>query len=434
MRATRIVLVGAGSTVFGPGLFESATKLEELRGATLVLLGHTAEKAETTRAFAARTLAELGGELALESTLEPAQALDGADFVVCSIGIGGLAARRVDVELPMEYGVVQTKGDSTGPGGISRALRTVPPMLELARQMERSCPEALLLNYSNPMTPICTALAMATKVKVVGMCDGIAMARSFLAGYLGVPEGQLLARCAGVNHCAWLTELRVGGEDAYPLLWRRLEEVGVKGEPVSFELLRLYGLYPSPADVHVAEFFPHFLNAAAEYGRAWGLYPWPAEKLMAQRAADEEKLRQRSQGLLPLEPVKAEIGEAALAMEIIAACIGERQMEFTANLPNEGQVANLPPRAIVETPALAARKAIRAKAVGNLPPGIAALTEARLVQQGLIAQAALSGERALALQALVMDPLMAPVPVAKSKEMLERLLAAHQRYLPQFGG
>jgi len=429
---TRIVLVGAGSSVFGPGLFESAAKIEELRGATLVLLGHTPERAETTRALAARMIAELGAQLSLESTLEPARALDGADFVVCSIGVGGLAARRIDVELPQEYGVVQTKGDSTGPGGLSRTLRTVPPMLELARQMERSCPEALLLNYSNPMTPICTALALASKVSVVGMCDGVAMARSFLAGYLGLPPAELRARCAGVNHCAWITELSAGGEDVYPRLWQRLEEIGVQAEPVSFELLRLYGLYPSPADVHVAKFFPHFLNAAAENGRAWGLSPWPAEQLICRRAADEETLRQRALGLLPPEPVKAEVGEAALAMEIIAAFIGEREMEFTANLPNAGEAANLPRGAVVETPAVAGGRAIRALSVGDLPAGIAALSEARLAQQRLIAEAALSGDRAVALQALVIDPLMSAVPVARAREMLSRLLAMHERYLPQF--
>lgn len=432
MAGKRIVLVGAGSAVFGTGLIEGATRQGALHGSTIVLLGHTPERAEITRALAARIIDRAGAGLRLQSTLDPVEALEGADYVVSALGVGGLAARRADVEIPMEYGVVQTKGDSTGPGGLSRALRAVPPLLALAREMERRCPRAWLLNYSNPMTPICTALSRATGIRVVGLCDGIAMARTFLAGYLGVAPDRVTSRCAGVNHASWLTEVRLDGANGYPALWRRLEEVGVQGEPVSFALLELYGLYPSPADVHVAEFFPHFLNPAADHGRAWGLEPWPAERFLRQRAADDDLLRRRALGQTPLEATTAAVGEAAMAMDIIAALEGAGEMEFTANMPNRGEVADLPLGAVVEMPAVATAGDIRGLEVGPLPVGIAAFCQARLAQQGLVADAALAGDREQALRALMMDPLMGWVSLAQGREMLGRLLEAQARYLPQF--
>lgn len=432
MSGKRVVLIGAGSVVFGPGLIDGAIKRKELQGSTLVVLGHTPGRTEIIRALAQRMIDHAGADLNLEVTLDRAQALDGADFVISAIGIGGLEARQIDVEIPLEYGVVQTKGDSTGPGGLSRTLRTVPPMLEIARDIERLCPDAWFFNYSNPMTPICTAINRTTRIKLVGLCDGVAMARTFLAGYLGVAPERMETRCAGVNHASWLTEVRLDGEDAYPLVWQRLEEVGATGEPVSFELLRLYGLYPSPADVHVAEFFPHFLNQASDGGRKWGLYPWPAEQFLKGRVEAEETLAKRARGLLPLEPIAAEVGEAAMAMDIIAAMTAGGEMRFTANIPNSGQVSNLPAGAIVEMPVVAKDNDIVGESVGNLPKGIAALTVARLAQQGLVADAALTGDRAVALQALLNDPLVAWLSTAQVEEMLARLLKAHERLLPQF--
>ncbi|MBI2940183.1 MAG: hypothetical protein HYY04_07050 [Chloroflexi bacterium] len=428
----RVVIVGAGSAVFGPGLIAGAIRRPTLTVSTIILLGHTPERLEITRALANRMVAEAGARLLVEATLDPAEALDGADFVISAISVGGLAARRIDVEVPLEYGVVQTKGDSAGPGGLSRALRTVPPLLEIARQMERRCPDAWFLNYSNPLTPVCRALSRETRVKVVGLCDGVSMARAFLAGYLGVPPERLTTRCAGVNHASWLTELRLDGQDAYARLRERLGQVGATAEPVSFELLRLYGLYPSPADVHVAEFFPHFLNVASQGGQAWGLSPWPADEFIQARAAAEEVFRQRARGLLPLEPVTAAVGEAAMAMDLIAAMDANAPMDFTANLPNAGQLRDLPEGAIVEMPAVANGETIRGLTVGGLPPGITAFCRARLGQQELVVEAALSGDRQVALQALLADPLMSSVTTGQALEMLDRLLAAHEAYLPQF--
>ncbi|MBI2939453.1 MAG: hypothetical protein HYY04_03365 [Chloroflexi bacterium] len=432
MQGRRIVLIGAGSVVFGGGLIAGAIRRGELSDATLVLLGHTPGRLELTRALATRMIVEAGVGLQVEATLDPAEALDGADFVISAISVGGLAARRIDVEVPLEYSVVQTKGERAGPGGLSRALRTVPPLLAIARQLERSCPDAWFLNYSNPLTPVCRALGRETRVKVVGLCDGVSMARIFLAGYLGVPPERLTTRCAGVNHASWLTELQLDGQDAYPLLWARLETVGVNAEPVSFELLRLYGLYPSPADIHVAEFFPSFLNAASAGGQAWGLSPWPADEFINARAADEETLRRRAMGQLPLKPIIAAVGEAGMAMDLIAAMSAGLEMGFTANLPNRGQVLNLPSDAVVEMPAVAWGGTIRGLAVGELPKGIAAMCGARLAQQELVVEAALTGDRHVALQALLADPLMSSVSTSQAREMLGRLLTAHQTYLPQF--
>jgi alpha-galactosidase len=188
----------------------------------------------------------------------------------------------------------------------------------------------------------------------------------------------------------------------------------------------------------VAEFFPSFLSAASDGGRAWGLYPWPAEQLVQARVAEEEKLRQQALGQIPLEPVAAAVGEAAMAMDIIAAMVdagpaGARPgMSFTASLPNEGQVPNLPRDLVVEMPALAGGGTIRGLPAGELPSGIAAVCAARLAQQELVVEAALKGDRQVALQALLADPLVWSLTTAQAGEMLDRLLAAHERYLPQF--
>ena len=433
MQAQRIVIIGTGSAVFGPGLLAGAIGQSEQAGSTLVLLGHTPGRLEITRALAARMIAENGADLRVVATLDAGEALDGADFVVSAISVGGLAARRIDVEVPLEYGIVQTKGDSVGPGGITRALRTIPPLLMVAKEMRRRCPEAWLLNYSNPLTPICRALSQATGVKVAGLCDGVAMARTFLAGYLGVAPDRLTATCAGVNHASWLNEILVDGADAYPLLWEQLERVGATAEPVSFDLLRIYGRYPSPADIHVAEFYPSYLNAASKGGRDWGLFPWPADQFIQARAADDEKVRQQAMGQVALQPVAAAVGEIAMAMDLVAAMVGGRPaMSFTANLPNDGQVPNLPRGLVVEMPAVAGSGAIRGQAAGNLPAGIAAVCGARLAQQELIVEAALTGDRRIALQSILADPLAASLTTGQAREMLDRLLKAHEGYLPQF--
>jgi alpha-galactosidase len=441
MPRIKIVLIGAGSTEFTPGLLADLVASPDLSDSEVALVDIDPWAVDTMVRLAQRLATERGVGLTVSGTTDRREALPGADFVTTTIAVGGARGWETDVRIPEKYGVYQTVGDSVGPGGIFRALRHVPEIVAIARDMEELCPDAWLFNYTNPLSAIVRGVQKATSTRCIGLCHGVLHTRELIARDLGYEHGDVNVVFAGVNHLCWLLDVRHQGEDVYPQL-REFLEAGMQrqidesiDDPydrfqyVSAWLTSLYGLFPSPGDRHVAEFFPHFLRKDGDhlkYGTQAGLDM--TNSIFATKDTTREQLRAQADGLEPLDPeLLEEAREGERLIHIIDAIVNDRRMpELAVNVRNDGLIANLPPWAIVEVPGQVSGFGVRGIGVGELPEGIAGVLRQRIHQQELTVDAALSGDRALTVQALLADPLMAHIPIEAAESMLDEVQAAHR--------
>jgi alpha-galactosidase/6-phospho-beta-glucosidase family protein len=400
----KIVIIGAGSTVFTPGLIADLTGSTLFADATVALVDINPRSAETMARYTERVARERGVGLRVEYATDRREVLAGADFVTVTIAVGGACAWERDVRIPEAHGVYQTVGDSVGPGGVFRALRHVAELVAIARDMEELCPDAWLFNYTNPLT------------------------------------------AAGINHLAWVLDLRHDGQDVYPQ-FRELVRGWLASAPppsddpyegfqeVSARLMELYGFYPSPGDRHVGEFFPFFLRQTGNglgYGLQSGLDM--TNDILASRDERWDRIADQAEGRAELDrALFDEAREGERVVSIMQAIVTDRPLlELAVNVRNDGLIPNLPAEAVVEVPGMADGRGVHGIAVGALPEGIAGILAARARQQELTIDAALSGDRSLALQALLADPLVPSVEAAE--RMLDQALEAHAPYLPRFAG
>lgn len=427
MASIKLVLIGAGSAGFTTSTMADLIVSQEFAGSTVVLVDIDETRLDGITRLTRRMVQERNAELTIEATTDRRRALPGANFVIATIAIDHHNVWGNDIAIPLKYGIAQSVGDSTGPGGILRALRTIPLMVDIACDMEELCPEAWLLNYTNPMSTICRALNRSTDIRTVGLCHGLRGTRRRLAQYLEVREDELSLHAAGINHLTWVLDMRLRGEDAYPLLRERLADKGPEDMPVSFELFRIYGLFPSPGDVHVAEFFPFFLLNEDER-REYGL---PVKDVDARAAGQEkrwERIQRQIEGSQPIEDLFHQSVEHGAA--IISAVVHDRNEMHMVNVPNRGCILNLPNEAVVEVPGAVGGYGIKGVAVGELPEAIAGVLTSVITAEELTVEAALTGDKDVALQALLADPLVNSIKVAR--QLLDEMLEAEGKYLPQF--
>ncbi len=442
MTGPKITIVGGGSYSWGPLFVRDLLIAGALQDAEIVLHDVDAQALETVYNLG-RAMVEQRGQGHVERTLDLATALRGADFVILTITTGGLEAMRHDVEIPEKNGVFQAVGDTVGPGGLVRALRNIPVVAGLTEKMDQLCPHAWLLNYTNPMTTLCRTVNKTSSIRTIGLCHEWHGVRDRLAAYFGVPASAFMPRIAGINHLPWLLDLSVDGEDYMPRLQELAAEIlaqhgafddaprsTVDRGLVKSRLLQLYGGLPVAGDRHVAEFFPFFLTEAAGRGKAWGIDRTP----IAERYAWREHARQWIDQLQADTAARDKFlsrasGEAA--GEIITALATNGRYAGIMNLPNRGQIAAFPAEVVVETLGVIEQGAARGLPVGDIPPAIEAVLRRHISNQELTVEAALTGSHALALQALLGDPLCPPDVVA-AERMLEEMLAANRSYLPQF--
>ena len=436
------VLIGAGSTVFTPGLLRDLAASRTFDGFTVRLVDIVPEAAETMAALGRRIAAEHGSTITVDAFTDRRAALAGARFVATTIAVGSAEGWRADLDIPERHGIHQTVGDSVGPGGVLRALRHVPELLAIARDIADVAPTAQLVNYSNPLTANVRAITKHTGVNAVGLCHGTMHTAAALARDLGVDPAGVSARFAGLNHLCWLLDLRSGDEDLYPLLRARVEEraggrdaestrrEGVHS-PVSADLMRTFGLYPAPGDRHVSEFFGDYLrHTGGELG--WGLQ---GGQDMTREYIDEkgrlwDSLRAQADGSEPVAAPRNQEAERLVAITE-AMYTGREHVELAVNLPNRGVIANLPGDAVVEVPAVVGSHGISGVSVGRLPDAIAAVLSARAFQQELVVEAAVGGSRAIALQALALDPLVPDAATARA--ILDDAIAADPSRYGRFG-
>ena len=441
---TKITIIGGGSYTWGPTFMRDIFATPELKGSTIVLQDIAQDRVDLVYTLGKKMLDDLKLDFHLEKTLSLDEALHGADFVILTITTGRLESMRPDLEIPAKYGIKQSVGDTTGPGGLSRALRNIPVVAEIGRKVMEICPNALFLNYTNPMTVLTRVLAMQG-VKVVGLCHEWIGVREHLAQLFETQPENITAKIAGVNHLIWVTDLYADGRrvfDELPAITEKIlnGEIKVDTEDTSVfadhakvksTLFQLYGALPAAGDRHIAEFFPHFINESTHWGADYDLRLTSIEDRQGMEMFAKMMIESVLTGETDLKPFMAEVSTEAANKIIRALTCGEKYIGIM-NLPNAGQIPNLPYEAVVETYGVIDATGAHAITYGDVPVEIQNILEQHIHQQELTVEAALAGSRELALQVLLNDPLSSRLTIPQAKQMLEELLEANQQYLSQF--
>ncbi len=434
---TKIAFIGAGSLGFTRKLIRDALSFPLLRDATLTLMDIDAERLDYARRSAQRIVDEGGYPARIVATQDRAEALRGADFVLITILSHPLAVWRQDIEIPMRYGVDLNVGDTRGPAGIFRALRTIPVMLDIARDVQRLCPDAHVLNYTNPMAMLCRAIERESDVKLVGLCHSVQETSAMLARWIGVPIDEVTYTCAGINHQAWFLDFRWNGADAYPLVREAIatrDEVSDE-EPVRNEMCLALGYYVTESSGHNSEYNwwfrkrPDLIDAYCLHGTGWN--PGAHAYIVHEYEARETGWRSRLLRWFD-EPLCLERG-SEYASFIMNALRGGEPFQFNGNVANAGLIANLPDGACVEVPVWASKKGLEPVRVGALPASVAMLTRLNSEIEELAVEGALAGDPTMIYQAIANDPLTASVlSLREIRQMVNEMFAANRDHLPTF--
>ena len=397
----RIAFIGAGSVVFTRQLVADLLTFPELAGIDLALHDIDPERLAVAEATASRLNDQLGGHIAVTATLDRREALAGADFVVTMFQVGGIDATITDLEIPARYGLRQTIGDTTGVGGVFRALRTFPVLEALADDMREVCPDAWLLNYTNPMAMNVWWLSVvAPDIKTVGLCHSVYWTAHDLAELVGVPMDETTFRAAGVNHQAWLLDWTHNGVDLYPRLRERIEQDPELARRVRVEIFRRLGYYPTETSEHSSEYLSWFLRSDEQVER-YRIEPLQYVRISQENVAEFEAAK----GLLSRgEPLPLEGGAAEYAPLVIHSIVTGTRREIHGNVINTGLIDNLPQGAVVEVPCTVDADGVTPLAMGALPPQCAAQNRSYLSVAELTVEAARRGDPRLVRQAVLMDP------------------------------
>lgn len=424
----RIAFIGAGSVVFTRQLIADLLGFPELADVELSLHDIDADRLAVAEGTAHRLNAQLGGRATVTASLDRRAALAGADFVINMVQVGGIAATVTDLTLPASYGLQQTIGDTTGVGGVFRALRTFPLISALTADMRAVCPDAWLLNYTNPMAMnVWWASVVAPDIKTVGLCHSVYWTAHDLAELVGVPVGETRYRAAGVNHQAWLLEWTHQGRDLYPVLRERIAADPELERRVRVEMFRRLGFYPTETSEHSAEYLSWFLRSPEQVAR-FRIEP------LQYIAISEENVREFETAKVLLaagEPLPLEGGAAEYAPQVIHSMVTGTRREIHGNVVNRGLIDNLPQGAVVEVPCTVDAGGLVPVPMGALPPQCAAQNRPYLSVAELTVEAARTGDPLLVRQAVLMDPNAAStLTPAQIWALCDDLVAAHGDLLP----
>ena len=447
----KIVLIGAGSAMFTRGLL--ADMIRSGQEAELALVDIDPDALEVGRRLAQKMINATHAPITLNADVDRRSVLPGATVVICTIGVGGRRAWEKDVFIPRQHGIFMPVGDTVGPGGSSRALRMIPAMVAIAQDVLELAPSALFFNYGNPMAPVCRAVRKATGANVIGLCHGVFHVADFLARALGVAASDLRYTAVGINHLTWFLNIRANGQNMLPRLheiasreaqrtpdpaWKFGREENPEdaerlgANPFSWCLFQLFGAFPAVLDRHVTEFFPQFFREGHYYGTTLGVdaAAFSFEDTIASGDAIYAEMRAEAfaPGPLPDDYFDRLSGEHEQVIEIIDSIRNNRGRVFSANLPNSGQVPNLPPDAIVESPCIAHSEGLRAIVQPPLPPALVGTLATRYMWAETSVEAALEGSREKFIQALVLDGAVHSLEQAAA--LADDLLMVQADYLP----
>jgi len=434
----KIAFIGAGSLGFTRALARDILTFPLLRGSTLALVDINPERLEFARR-GVQTIIDRGRYPArVTATLDRRAALRGADVVLCMILSHRVNVFRHDIEIPKRYGVDTNVGDTRGPSGVFRALRTIPVMLGLGRDMERHCPGATLLNYTNPMAMLCRALQRSASIRLAGLCHSVQGTAGMLAEWIHAPMDRISYLCAGINHQAWFLKFLKDGRDAYPLIRRAVRRPEFyRRELVRNEMFLALGYYVSESSGHNSEYNwwfrkrPDLIRKYCHPGTGWnpGRYGFT---LREYERGDRSWKRWARDWFARGAPFPLARGQE-YAAHIINALLGGERYEFNGNVANTGLIRNLPENACVEVPVLADRRGFTPLYAGALPPQCAALNQVNVAVEEMAVEAALTGDPTLVFRAIAYDPLTAAVlSLAEIRKMTTEMLKQNRPHLPQF--
>jgi alpha-galactosidase len=466
MKNLKIVIIGAGSASFGLSSLATLLREPSLRGSTLALSDKNASGLRLVRGLAERMNREWKAGLTIESDTDRRALLDGADFVACAIEVGPREELwRQDWEITLRHGLRQPYAENGGPGGFAHAARNIPHILDIARDMEQRCPKALFVNLSNPLPRLCRAVTRYTAIQAVGLCHqigyGYGMAGRLLPDQLGltVPpemldpnarhdsaywaiasrfraqvEETVDVKAAGLNHFTWFLDIRNrrDGADLYPALRERFLADPSGREPLSRDLLRLTGYLPVSGDTHLCEYVPYVHNPVTKPWERYHLHLYDWERAAQGREAMWERIeRMTAEGGPELEKLRGAHSEGLY--EVVHGIAHDANLYHVAmNGPNRGAIANLPDETIVETPVVIGGMGVQPLRMGALPPVVAELCRREAERVELVVEAAATGSRERALQALALDPTVDDLAMARA--ILDDILETHRANLPQFHG
>jgi len=434
----KIAFIGAGSFGFTRGLVKDVLTFPRLEDATIALMDIDRERLEFSTRAVKRIVREGKYPAKVVSTMDRKKALAGADAVICTILAGDVDVWQYDILVPKKFRVDTNVGDTRGPSGIFRALRTIPVMLDICRDVEKVCPKAILLNYTNPMAMLCRAMQKSTSIKLTGLCHSVQGTAAMLAGWIGAPMDEITYVCAGINHQAWYIKFEWNGEDAYPLIRQAMKRKKVRNhEQVRNEMFRHLGYYVSESSGHNSEYNwwfrkrPDLIEKYCTHGTGWnpGEYAYILNEYKKRKTTWKKGIQAWLNDKRPLNLKRGH----EYAASIINARMGGEPFKFNGNVPNTGIITNLPERACVEVPVYADRSGFNPIHVGPLPPQCTALNNISIAVEEMAVEGALTGDPMLVFHAICYDPLTAAVlSLAEIRDMVNAMFRKSRNYLPQF--
>ena len=434
-----MAFIGAGSLGFTMGLARDVLTFPLLKDAELARMDIDPVRLRYAKKAVDRIVREGKYPAKVTATLDRKEALKGADAVVCTILAGDVDVWKYDILIPKEYGVDINVGDTRGPSGIFRALRTIPVMLDICRDMERVCPNAILLNYTNPMAMLCRAMQSRTRIQVTGLCHSVQGTATMLADWLGAPMEEIAFLCAGINHQAWYLKFERNRKDVYPQLRKVVQNQRkrLNAEPVRNEMFLQLGYYVTESSGHNSEYSwwfrkrPDLIEKYCAHGTNWNP---GAHAYILDCYTRVKKTWKKDRNALLNDPKPLDLKRGAeYAAPIISAYLGGEIYEFNGNVPNTGLIGNLPANACVEVPVFVTRRGFSPVAVGVLPPQLAALNNISVAVEEMAVQGALTGDPQMVFHAIAYDPLTAAVcSLAEIRDMVKVMFRKNRAYLPQF--
>jgi alpha-galactosidase len=446
----KITFIGAGSTMFARNLLCDIFSFPELREITVMLEDPDEQRLDMTYMLAKRLVEQEGYPAKIERTTNQKEALKESDFVIVMFQVGGLEAYDIDKKIPLKYGIDQTVGDTLGPGGTFRGIRSIPVLINICSDMEEVCPNALLLNYANPMAAMMWAVNRATTIQNVGLCHSVQATTRQIAGYIGagpwenypfteeeweiffyapIPES-INFYVAGINHQAWYLKYEVNGEDAYPKIREAYNDPkAYEADAVRFEILKHFGYFVTESPNHMSEYVPYFRKnpdmVKRFVKRRWDYYDICVQK----KDALDKEIQRQIDGKDKIK-VRASVEYGS---RIIHSVVTVNKIIINVNVNNSGLITNLPKDCCVEVPCLIDKNGINPCYVGELPPQLAALNRTNINVQSLIVEAALNRDREAAYHAVMVDPLTAALLTLDDiRKMVDEMFAAEKQWLPDF--
>jgi alpha-galactosidase/6-phospho-beta-glucosidase family protein len=446
----QVTIIGGGSYQWSPKLITDLLAVAPLADMHLVLEDIDPAPLAKMEVFARMANEKMGTKMTVSTTTDQRRAVDGADFVIVTISTGGFDSMALDIDIPAKYGIRQSVGDSVGPGGISRSLRNIPILVSIGRDMEQGCPDAWMLNITNPMTCLTRSVCRETSVKTVGLCHEVGNFCMDMAIAFGKPHTAIRPTVVGVNHFPVITALDIDGVDGFPLLQDMVEELGglealrpgpnrpvaetfTKADFAQRHALKLtlfdrYGALPGAGDRHLAEFIPSALTEESQWGATWGFDLTP----MSRRQKDQADFVTEVDGVIAGTETLPTWDSGEIVAPVIDSLLTGTHRELPVNLPNRGQCPDFPDDVVVESMSVVDADGMRGRDAAHAPPALAEWVRRQIAVQELTVEAAVTGDRSLVLQAFALDPLAGRGDLRATEAMAGELLEATAKWLPQF--